>query len=77
MIVPAPKKLVDLIGNTPLVDLSSILDRSVSLYAKCEFMNPGLSMKDRMIKYILLRAECEKNFIQGTQLYALQAGIPG
>lgn len=77
MIVPAPKKLVDLIGNTPLVDLSSILDRSVSLYAKCEFMNPGLSMKDRMIKYILLRAECEKKLHPGDTVICASSGNTG
>jgi cysteine synthase B len=43
-----PSRLVDLVGNTPLLDLSSLTGRSaVSLYGKAEYMNPGGSVKDR------------------------------
>jgi S-sulfo-L-cysteine synthase (O-acetyl-L-serine-dependent) len=41
--------ITDLIGNTPIVRLRSI-DRDfpgVEIWAKCEFMNPGGSVKDR------------------------------
>jgi cysteine synthase B len=44
-----PSSIVDLIGNTPLVRLSSFeagLD-NVELYAKAEWHNPGGSVKDR------------------------------
>lgn len=77
MIAPKPRKLVDLIGNTPLVDLSSMLDGPVSLYAKCEFMNPGLSMKDRVIKYILLKAEREKKLRRGDTIICASSGNTG
>ncbi|MCB9555555.1 MAG: cysteine synthase CysM [Deltaproteobacteria bacterium] len=41
-------KLAELIGNTPLVDLSALIPRSgVRLLGKCEFQNPGGSVKDR------------------------------
>jgi cysteine synthase B len=41
--------IVDLIGNTPLIRLSGFEDglRSVELYAKAEWKNPGGSVKDR------------------------------
>jgi cysteine synthase B len=42
--------IVDLIGNTPLVRLRSIEARAggnVEIWAKCEFANPGGSVKDR------------------------------
>ena len=40
--------VLDLIGRTPLVDLSWLVERpGVSLYAKAELRNPGGSVKDR------------------------------
>ena len=42
------------VGNTPLVKLS---DR---LYGKLESVNPGGSIKDRPVKYILDRMDLEK-----------------
>jgi len=43
-----PCQLPDLVGNTPLLDLSGLTGRpSVRLYAKAEFANPGGSVKDR------------------------------
>ena len=41
--------VLDLIGNTPLIRLSSFETdlRNVELYAKAEWRNPGGSVKDR------------------------------
>src|SRR5688500_20376495 len=41
--------IIDLIGNTPLIRLSSFEAglRQVELYAKAEWKNPGGSVKDR------------------------------
>ncbi len=50
---PAPQRalsVLDLIGNTPLVDVSAMakgLSPRVRLYAKLEGLNPGGSVKDR------------------------------
>ena len=50
-------KLLDLIGNTPLLDVSFIFSRSnVHLFAKAEWMNPGGSLKDRPVKRMLSNA---------------------
>lgn len=42
------ESLVELIGNTPLLKIPSLSKLSASeIYLKCEFMNPGGSIKDR------------------------------
>lgn len=49
----------DLVGNTPMVQLSrftSELKLSGHLYAKCEFLNPTGSMKDRIALAMILNA---------------------
>ena len=56
----------DLIGNTPLIKLNNI-DKNLpgNIYAKCEFMNPTSSVKDRiglsMIKTALDSGKINKN----------------
>lgn len=53
VVTPGPSRpsasIVDLIGNTPLVRLTSFEAglRNVELYAKAEWQNPGGSVKDR------------------------------
>ena len=43
-----PCGLLDLVGNTPLLDLSGLVENpEVKLYAKAEQTNPGGSVKDR------------------------------
>src|SRR5436190_24254774 len=46
---PSVSSVVDLIGQTPLIRLSSFESglRNVELYAKAEWRNPGGSVKDR------------------------------
>ena len=51
--------VVDLIGNTPLIRLRSVEERAgggVEIWAKCEFENPGGSVKDRAARQIMLDA---------------------
>ncbi len=50
--------ILDAIGSTPLVKLNKVT-RGVSgeLFAKCEFLNPGGSIKDRIGKFMIERAE--------------------
>ena len=54
----------DAIGNTPLIrmrEASEITD--CNIYAKCEFLNPGGSIKDRAALYIVKDAE-EKGLLK-------------
>lgn len=46
---------LEFVGNTPLVQLRKFCTHG-NLFAKCEFLNPGGSVKDRVAKYILERA---------------------
>lgn len=48
-------KLLDAIGNTPLVKID--LDTSCEVYAKLEYLNPGGSVKDRSSLYMIEEAE--------------------
>lgn len=52
------KKILDAIGNTPLVELSSFSPRkNLRIFAKMEGFNPTGSLKDRIVKYMLDKAE--------------------
>lgn len=71
-------KLVDLIGNTPLVELQHIpVNKKVKLLGKLEGNNPGGSVKDRavfgMIKGALDRGEIKR----GDQLIEATSGNTG
>ncbi len=46
------------IGNTPLVKLARVIESpDVDIYVKCEFLNPGGSIKDRMALCMIEEAE--------------------
>lgn len=50
--------ILDTIGNTPLVRLQKMSPNPmVTILAKCEFLNPGGSVKDRIVNYIICDAE--------------------
>lgn len=55
--MPNPINFLHAVGNTPLIRLRLASELSgCEIYAKCEFMNPGGSVKDRAAKYMLLDA---------------------
>jgi cystathionine beta-synthase len=50
--------IVEAIGNTPIVRLNRVTENNgVNVYAKCEFMNPGGSIKDRIGYWLINDAE--------------------
>jgi len=50
--------ILDTIGHTPLVQLKKLnIPSHITLLAKIEFLNPGSSIKDRIVKYIIDDAE--------------------
>ena len=53
-----PKGILDTIGNTPLVELQNMdFKKGVRVYAKLEGSNPTGSVKDRIARYMLDKAE--------------------
>ena len=56
---PAPAdSVIDLVGGTPLVRLKRVVDGArTPVYGKCEFMNPGGSVKDRIGQAMIEDAE--------------------
>lgn len=63
---PFGSRVLDLVGNTPLVDLSSLVARDgVGLYAKAEGFNPGGSVKDRPARAIVERAIADGELVPG------------
>lgn len=68
-----------LVGHTPLVELASIsLGLPHRIFAKCEFMNPAGSVKDRIGVHIIRRAEEAGLVIPGrTILVEATAGNTG
>jgi cysteine synthase len=70
--------LVDQIGNTPLVPLRRIgAGLPVPVYAKCEHLNPGGSVKDRIAKAIVDDAEARGVLRPGMTLVEATAGNTG
>ena len=68
--------IVDHIGRTPLVRLTS-WDTPVPLYGKCEHMNPGGSVKDRLAKAIIEEAERCGQLEPGNTIVEATAGNTG
>ncbi len=53
------KNVIDLIGNTPLVQINRLNSGGAEVVAKLEFFNPGSSVKDRIASAMI--ADAEKN----------------
>ena len=70
--------ILDRIGNTPMVALSHLgAGLPVPLLAKCEFLNPGGSVKDRIAKAIVETAERDGLLKPGATLIEATAGNTG
>ncbi len=56
----AYNNIIETIGNTPLIKLNRITENvKPNIYAKCEFFNPGGSVKDRIAMSMIEKAEQE------------------
>ena len=67
--------ILDLIGNTPLVELQPVGD--VRLYAKLEAQNPTGSIKDRVAKSMIEAAEAAGDLEPGRSLLEPTSGNTG
>lgn len=66
------------IGNTPLVRLNKVVHPgSATVLCKLEYMNPGGSIKDRMAKFILDKAEREGRVKAGGTIVENTSGNTG
>jgi len=56
--MPYLKNILSAIGNTPLIRLNGVSEMTgCEILGKCEFLNPGQSVKDRAALYIIRDAE--------------------
>ncbi len=70
--------IVETIGKTPLVKLNRVTAHlDCNVYAKCEFMNPGGSTKDRIARQMILDAEAEGRIKRGDTLIEATSGNTG
>jgi len=73
-----PSGLFDAIGNTPLVRLHRASEETgCTILAKCEFMNPGGSLKDRIAKWMLDQAERRGALRPGMTILEVTSGNTG
>ena len=72
------KTILETVGNTPLVKLQRLgSDLPANLYAKCEFFNPGGSVKDRIGWNMVKKAEEDKTIKPGDTLIEPTSGNTG
>jgi cysteine synthase A len=70
--------VLDLVGDTPVVRLNSIgRELPCTLWAKCEFLNPGGSVKDRIGVRMVLEAEKSGRIKPGDTLIEPTSGNTG
>jgi [CysO sulfur-carrier protein]-thiocarboxylate-dependent cysteine synthase len=69
--------LLDLVGDTPLVELSRFAPGPVRVYAKLEAENPTGSIKDRVAKAMIEAAEASGELEPGRRLLEPTSGNTG
>lgn len=70
--------ILEAIGNTPLVKINNLFPRKdVEIFAKCEFMNPGGSVKDRIGYQMVIDAQKSGRIKPGDILIEPTSGNTG
>jgi cysteine synthase A len=78
MTIPSVNNSLDLIGNTPLVLLKGpSAAAGCEIWGKCEFANPGASVKDRAALWIVRDAEAQGTLQPGGTIVEGTAGNTG
>jgi len=67
--------VLDAIGNTPVFPLTRL--SSGNVWVKAEFLNPGGSIKDRIAKYLVERAEARGDLKPGSTIVEATSGNTG
>jgi [CysO sulfur-carrier protein]-thiocarboxylate-dependent cysteine synthase len=73
----AVRSVLELVGNTPLVELTRLSPDGVRLYAKLEGQNPTGSIKDRVAKAMIDAAEASGELEPGRELLEPTSGNTG
>ena len=71
------KSLTDLIGNTPLLEVSGFEGQKARLVLKIEAFNPGGSVKDRIARQMIQDAEKEGILKEGATIIEPTSGNTG
>ena len=71
------ERILDLIGNTPLVEVRGFDTGLCRLLVKLESQNPGGSIKDRIGRSMIEAAEREGRIAPGATLVEATAGNTG
>ena len=70
--------IVEVVGQTPMVRIKSFKDQlACNIFAKCEFLNPGGSTKDRIARQMILDAEKSGRIKPGDTLIEATSGNTG
>jgi cystathionine beta-synthase len=78
MLKNARANILEAIGRTPLVKLNRIgRELAADIYVKCEYMNPGGSMKDRMTLNMVEHAEGRGELRAGGTIVEATSGNTG
>lgn len=78
MMKGAVPSILGAVGNTPIVKLNNVAkDVAASIYVKCEHMNPGGSMKDRMALNMVGEAEKRGELKPGGTIIEATSGNTG
>lgn len=76
--VTAHKSIVDLIGNTPMVDVTVLSPSpAVAIHVKLEGVNPAGSVKDRVAREMILEAEADGTLEPGRTIIEPSSGNTG
>ncbi|HJM89584.1 MAG TPA: cysteine synthase family protein [Dehalococcoidia bacterium] len=72
------ESLIEMVGNTPLVEIAALSPRSdVRIFAKLEGQNPTGSVKDRIAKFMIDRAESDGRLTPGQMILEPTSGNTG
>ncbi|MGL4953068.1 MAG: cysteine synthase A [Culicoidibacterales bacterium] len=70
-------KMTDLIGKTPMLQLTKLAEDSADIYVKLEYLNPGGSVKDRIALAMIEAAERTGDLKPGMTIIEATSGNTG
>src|SRR5690554_6717594 len=74
---PVYRNVLEMIGNTPMLELTRIDTGCCQLFVKLESANPGNSIKDRIAVAMIETAEREGRITPGGHIFEATAGNTG